>query len=163
MKASEQDIFCNSTAGAALAEVLRKAVEIDAAAFGNIQVFNPESGGLEIIVHQGFNTRFLEMFKLVMPVDSTVCARAYRLANRVSIADIRNDLHFAPYLSQAQEVGYHALQSTPILDAHGCVIGILSTHFPSPHYLSKNAERALDECAARASELLQQFLAARPA
>lgn len=161
MKASEQEVFRNSAAGARLAELLREAIEIDGAAFGNIQVFNADSGGLEIIVHQGFDIRFLEMFKLVMPADSTVCARAYRLANRVSIADISNDPHFTPYLSRAQETGYHAVQSTPILDAHGCVIGILSTHFSAPHYLTRAAERALDQSAERASQLLQRFLAAR--
>lgn len=161
MKASEQEIFRNSAAGAMLAELLREAVEVDNAAFGNIQVFNSESGGLEIIVHQGFDPDFLQLFKLVMPDDSTVCARAYRLASRISIADISNDPHLLPYLSQLRAIGFQAVQSTPILDTHGCVIGMLSTHFAQPHYLSKEAEQALDACAQRAAELLQQFLSAR--
>jgi GAF domain-containing protein len=139
--------------------VLRQAVEVEGATFGNIQVYNPEASGLEIIAHQGFNPKFLELFKLVLPDDSSVCARAYRLANRIAIPDLRNDPQSAFFFRQAQEIGFRALQSTPILDTHGCVIGMLSTHFAKPHYLSRAAELALDQCAERASELLQQFLA----
>lgn len=157
MKASEQELFRNSEAGAALAEVLREAVEVDGAAFGNIQVFNAEVGGLEIIVHQGFNPEFLKVFGLVLPDDPSVCGRAYRLAGRIAISDLRNDLHFSPFLSTALNIGFQAVQSTPILDRHGCVIGMLSTHFSKPHLLSKAAAAALDALSVRAADLLQKF------
>lgn len=157
MKASEQELFRNSAAGALLAEVLREAVEVDGAAFGNIQVFNRESGGLEIMVQQGFSEEFLETFRLVLPDDFSVCARAYRLAGRIAITDLRNDLHFSPFLGGALKIGYQAVQSTPILDRHGCVIGMLSTHFSQPHALSKSAETQLDALVLRAAEIIEQF------
>lgn len=50
----------NSEAGASFAAVLQEAVEVEDAAFGNIQVFNPEAGGLEIILQQGFDPAFLQ-------------------------------------------------------------------------------------------------------
>lgn len=157
MNHREQLAFRNSSAGNLLAEVLHEAVKIDCAAFGNIQVFNCELGGLEVITHQGFEQEFLDLFKLVMPDDHSVCGRAYRLANRITIPDLSNDRYFIPYLEMAKNVGFQAVQSTPVIDSKGCVIGMLSTHFSKTHYLSRTAEASLNHRAAKVAHMIENF------
>ena len=157
MNHREQLVFRNSAAGNQLIQVLHEVVKIDCAAFGNIQVFNCELGGLEVIAQQGFKQEFLDLFKLVMPNDPSVCGRAYRLANRITILDLSNDRYFNPYLKMAQEVGFQAVQSTPVIDSRGCVIGLLSTHFSQTHYLTQTAELSLNHYAKKVAKMLEDF------
>ncbi|HEU4708831.1 MAG TPA: GAF domain-containing protein [Methylophilaceae bacterium] len=153
----EQAGYRNSPSEGVLSQLLSAAILLDDAVFGNIQVYNCELGGLEILVHQGFKPDFLERFSFVGRDDTSVCARAYRLAGRIAIPDLKNDPYYDRYYPVAQAAGFRSVQSTPIIDSQGCVIGMLSTHFPQIHYLSKRAQLALDVHAAAAARLLEHF------
>jgi GAF domain-containing protein len=92
--------------------------------------------------------------------DASACAQALRRGSRVVVADVRTDPSFAPCRNIAEEAGFLAVQSTPLIGASGDVLGVLSTHFREPlAELSKESRRSLDDCAAAAAALLEQYQA----
>lgn len=144
---------------AALFRLLDCAIEIDGARAGNVQLFNPSLGGLEIVAQRGFDAAFLQLFCLVRPDEPSACARAFRNRERVVIVDVNEDPHFVPYLSMMSQSGVAAVQSTPVLDDRAVPIGVLSTHFPRPCRLSAQGALALDDCTNALRPLLQVLAA----
>ena len=49
------------------------------------------------------------------------------------IEDVETDEPFAPLRPVARAAGYRAVQSTPLCGRDGRLLGMLSTHFRSPH------------------------------
>lgn len=141
----------------ALLQILHEARAVGAADFGNIQVYNAELGGLQIVAHHGFDADFLQTFELVRLNNPTICARAFRMEKRVFIPDVLLDPFFSPYRATAQQVGFRSVQSTPILGKHRRPIGVLSTHFATPVQLSRVHFLAIGKCAAHAGRLIQIF------
>ena len=159
----EKDVDRWSSFTAHLQGLLHAAITADGASKGNVQLFNPYLDGLQIVAHQGFDKPFLQQFGIVRWDEPTACGRAYRFGLRVVIPDISLDRFYAPYRSIAQASGYRAVQSTPIIQPGGSVIGVLSTHFPHSHEWSETAQRSLDhsasKVAASVSELIEPFAA----
>lgn len=143
--ASRSEILQN-----ALHRLLDAAIEADYAVLGNIQLFNPQLGTLQIVAQRGFDLEFLQHFETVRADDGCSCGRALSQKRRVVVSDITQD---APYLSIAKASGYRAVQSTPLC-SNGVLLGVLSTHFPDVHQLSGNATAALDELAVEIAHLL---------
>ncbi len=141
----------------ALADVLENAIASCAADFGNIQLYNPQKGALEIIVQRGFRKEFLDCFRLVRLDDGSACAQAMQSGERIIIEDVNLDPAFAPYRPVAAVAGYRAVQSTPLKSGDGTVIGMLSTHFRNPHRPSERDERLLDLYARHAAELVERI------
>lgn len=139
----------------ALLNILDEAMEADHASFGNIQLLNFSTGGLEIIVSRGFDEKFLAHFRLVPAECPSACGRALLLGQRVQVRDVETDPYFTPFLEIASHSGFRSVQSTPIALADGRIIGIISTHFASPNVLSRAASDHLDRCAAKAGRLME--------
>ena len=139
-------------------QLLDAAIETSAAARGNIQIFNPELGVLQIVAHRGFNPQFLEFFNVVRTEEDCACSRAFRNGRRVFIPDIRADISFGPYIPIAEKAGFRAVQSTPIIGPTGSVVGVLSTHFADVHSLSQESQLALDDIASKLAQPITDFL-----
>ncbi|MEV6278642.1 GAF domain-containing protein [Nocardia sp. NPDC051832] len=112
--------------------VLAHAMSVTAADFGNVQLLDPASGALRIVAHSGFDTEFLEYFSAVDDTASA-CGRAVRESKQIAIADVRTDAAFAPHRDIATAAGFRGVQSTPLLNHAGRLVGMVSTHFGSPH------------------------------
>lgn len=138
--------------------ILQDAKTIDDAMLGNIQLYNPMLGGLEIISHTGFGPSFLQLFRFVSPNDPCACARAFRQNERVLVPNVFSDPLFFRYRTIALRSGFQAVQSTPIRGARGQAIGVLSTHFPRPHVFSRHALGALDVYAEEAGSVIEGWL-----
>ncbi len=151
-----------SSFSAQLQDLLDAAIAAEGCSKGNIQFFNPCVDGLQIAAHRGFDTAFLQQFDIVRRDEPSACGRAFRFGLRVVIKDITIDRFYAPYLSVANGSGYRAVQSTPIIQPGGSVIGVLSTHFPHPHEWSDTAQRALDHSASQVAALVSRLLQPSP-
>ena len=138
----------------ALLRILDSAIQQDDAIAGNIQFNNPDAGGLEICVQRGFSDSFLACFRIVRTDDPCICGRAFRLGRRVTAFDVSADPQFKPFLHIAKAEGFQSVQSTPVLDHDGCVVGVISTHFREPHELSIEAARVLDLLASDAAGVI---------
>jgi len=141
--------------------MLDVAMEAGGASKGNVQVFDPLLNGLEIIAQRGFDQRFLQTFRVVQIDMPSICARALRFKRRVMVSDVRDDLLFWPYLSIAEEAGFCAVQSTPILAKNGSVKGVFSTHFAQPHRFTRRTTEVLDDCAEKMAEMMTENLLTR--
>ena len=139
-------------------QLLDAAIEASAATRGNIQVFNRDLGVLQIVAHRGFKPQFLEFFNVVRTDEDCACSRAFRHRERVFIPDIRADISFGPFISIAEQAGFRAVQSTPIIGPTGSVVGVLSTHFADVHSLSQESQLALDDIASKLAHPITDLL-----
>lgn len=134
-----------------LTEILNATTEMMRADFGNVQLFDPTRNVLVIEVQRGFKQAFLDYFREVSTIDDTACGRAMRSGERTLIEDVVTDPVYAPYRTIAKAAGYRAVQSTPLIDANGGFLGMISTHWRVPRKLSELEIRHLDLYAAQAA------------
>ncbi len=140
-----------------LEDILGATIELQKADFGNIRLVDPADGALRIIVQRGLSKSFLDHFSVSRAGDGSVCGRALEIGKRVIIEDVDKDVAFAPYRQSAKEAGYRAVQSTPITTRHGGIIGMISTHFRTPHRPSERDLRFSDLYLRIAAELIERL------
>jgi hypothetical protein len=115
-----------------LPRVLNGALSLMGADFGTVQLLDPVTGSLRLVTQSGFGPEFAEHFAVVGD-DRSACGRAARQCAQVVIADVNADPGFAPYRGIAAVSGFRAVQSTPLADQAGHLVGVISTHFRRPH------------------------------
>jgi GAF domain-containing protein len=115
-----------------LEDGLEDALSMLRADLGNVQIIDPVSGELRIAVQAGFSDEFVEYFGSV-DNDGACCSRAAQQVAQTVIPDVTSDPAFAPHRAIAASSGFRAVQSTPLVDSHGHLVGMLSTHYPRPH------------------------------
>jgi PAS domain S-box-containing protein len=129
---------------AALEEILQSSIRLMRADFGNIQLYDAERKVLRLAALHGFGEPFVETFPVVGADDDTACGRALRGGTRVLIEDVERDALYAPYRKAAAAAGYRGVQSTPLYDREGALLGVLSTHWRAPHQPSEQDLLTLD-------------------
>jgi len=119
------------TLGALLNEVLEFALTLLHAERGNVQLADPATGVLRIATQCGFSPEFVEYFAAVTD-DRSACGRAAQQQAQVVITDVTTDPGFTPHREIALASGFRAVQSTPLLNGAGHLVGVLSTHYSRP-------------------------------
>lgn len=115
----------------ALSAALDFALVVLQADRGNVQVVDARTGALKIAVQRGFGPDFLEYFAAVTD-EASACGRAAKQRAQVVVADVFTDPRFAPHREIASASGFRAVQSTPLVNRAGHVIGMISTHYSRP-------------------------------
>jgi PAS domain S-box-containing protein len=141
----------------ALDDVLENAIVTSGADFGNIQLYNPHLGALEIVAQRGFQQDFLDYFRTVRVEDGSACAQAMQSGTRILIEDVELDPAYEPHRPVAATAGYRAVQSTPLQSRQGSILGMLSTHFRLPKRVSDRNQRFLDLYARHAADLIERL------
>ena len=103
---------------------------------GNVQLVDPDNGSLRIVAHAEFDNDFLEYFSVVDDTHSA-CGRAARQARQVVVRDVSTDRSFRPHLDIALASGFRSVQSTPLIDQRGTLVGMVSTHFKEVNGVSE--------------------------
>jgi hypothetical protein len=142
-----------------LPRVLDGALWLMAADFGNIQLLDPVTGSLRIVTQYGFGPEFLDYFAVVDD-GHAACGRAAKECAQTVIADVTADPDFAPHRDIAAASGFRAVQSTPLADYAGHLIGVVSTHFRRPHRPSGTDLQVMELYADYAGEALAGHLSA---
>jgi PAS domain S-box-containing protein len=140
-----------------LEEVLDAAIFLNNADFGLVQLYNPATGGLEIVAQRGFQKDFSDYFSDVRD-DASACGRSIRQQERVIIEDIEIDPGYAPHRAVAAAAGYRAVHSTPLFDRSGKTLGVISTQFRRPHRPTEHNLRLTDLYARYAAEVIEHKL-----
>lgn len=151
--------FVTETMKFNLLEILDQAMAAGGARCGNIQVYNPKTGALEIVVQRGLPPDVAELWRVVHTSATTVCARAWRGRHRFIVPVLAEDPLFAPYLLTTDRIGVKAVQSTPLPGA-GDPVGVMSTHYPVTHTPSAAEAAKLDQCAHLAARTIEELAAA---
>jgi len=126
-----------------LEQTLLAIMRLQNADFGNAQLHDPERGGLVIVAHCNLPLGFLENFAFVRD-DHGASGRAAQARKRILIEDVERDDAFAPHRAIAAATGFRAVQSTPLISHGGALLGMLSTHFRTPHRPSEFELRLTD-------------------
>ncbi|HKS60552.1 MAG TPA: GAF domain-containing protein [Xanthobacteraceae bacterium] len=113
--------------------LLGSCLELTCAEFGNVQIMDWKAGHLEIKAQRGFHDEFLSFFNRVKYRDGSACARALLHRDPIVVEDVVLDREFVPCLKVVQRAGVRAVQSTPLVSSSGALVGIVSTHFPTPY------------------------------
>jgi GAF domain-containing protein len=111
--------------------ILDEVMALTGAELGNVQIADPVTQELHIAANAGFKKEFLEYFAVVDD-SSSACGRAALQHAQTVIADVDTDDGFAKHRGIAAASKFRAVQSTPLIDAAGNLIGMVSTHFPDP-------------------------------
>ncbi|HEY2116910.1 MAG TPA: PAS domain S-box protein [Candidatus Angelobacter sp.] len=131
-----------------LEEVLDGAMALQHAEFGQIQLYNPETQSLDVIVQRGLSREFLDHFAAVSD-SSSACSR-----ERVIIEDVVTDSRFAPHLESAASAGVRAVQSTPLFAYDSQLLGVITSHFRQPHRPTDRELRVTDLYAHMAADAI---------
>jgi PAS domain S-box-containing protein len=142
---------------ARLAEILSAAADLIGTDKGNIQLYDPDSGLLRIVAHQGFGPRFLQRF--LNQGSRFVCDLAAQKVQRMIWEEIAEE----PALQGTEDLdvilgdGIRAIQSTPLISLDGRLLGLLNNHFRVPHRPSERELRYLDLLARMAADFIERW------
>ena len=145
-----------------LPTVLDAAVALTGADFGNIQLLHRASGSLTIVTQAGFDSEFLDYFAVVDVDDHSACGRAARDRAQTVIADVTVDPGFAAHRAIADASGFRAVQSTPLTDEAGNLVGVVSTHFRHPGGPQDRELRLMERYGKLAGEAIARHLGRSP-
>jgi len=132
LHAATKDLHDASGLGSLLDRALDGALSLLRADRGNIQVLDPATGSLRIAAQHGFDADFLDYFAVVAD-DGSACGRAAAQRTQTVIVDVSTDSRFAPHREIAATSGFRAVQSTPLTDHAGRVLGVVSIHYSHPY------------------------------
>jgi len=143
-RASHFRIEMRAELRATLYEILDAAILVLRGTFGNIELYDPVRGVLEIVAQRGFREEFMKALGTA-PINSGLAgARAIRTRKRIMIPDVDDDPEYEPYRTLAANAGYRAIQATPMLSRDGEVLGALVTHLPEVRDFSAHELQVLD-------------------
>jgi signal transduction histidine kinase/CheY-like chemotaxis protein len=140
-----------------LHRIVEAAIAIAGAEKGNLQLLEPEVGALRIAAQRGFGAPFLEFFAHVRD-DAAACAAALRAGEQVIVDDVTTSEIFAGRVSQKVliEAGVRAVISTPLVSSQGAVLGMISTHFGTPHRPNERTLHFLSLLSRQAADYLER-------
>jgi CheY-like chemotaxis protein len=137
-----------------LDEMLAATMQLLGAQMGNVQLYRAGRGVLTIAVQRGFAAGFLAHFAEVGAHDDSACGRALRSGQRTLIEDVEQDAAYAPLRDVARAAGYRSVQSTPLIGRSG-PLGVISTHWATPHRCTEHELRLLDLYARQATDFME--------
>jgi PAS domain S-box-containing protein len=137
--------------------VVDTAIAVTGADKGNLQLLDPTTRVLTIAAQRGFEDSFLNFFASVRD-DASACAAAMRSGERVVVEDVRESEIFNGQASKDVliEAGVCAVTSTPLVAITGNLLGIISTHFVTPHRPSERELHLTDLLARQTADYLER-------
>ncbi|MEU6605799.1 GAF domain-containing protein [Streptomyces shenzhenensis] len=143
---------------AVLPRVAGTALALMGAEFGSIQFVFPDDDSLVLVTQSGFGHEFLDHFAVVHD-NRSVCGRAAWQGAQAVTADVRDDPVFAPHQKIFRAAGVRSVQSTPLVDHAGQLIGMISTHTSQPGRPSERELRVMELYGQLAGEAIARHLA----
>lgn len=139
-----------------LGGIIETAMALTGADFGNIQRLGSD-GRLIIVAHRGFPDWWVDYWNSAAK-GSGVCGAALAKGGRIVVEDVEQSPIFVgtPALEVQRKAGVRAVQSTPLRGSAGQFLGMLSTHYRTPHRPDPKYHQVLDLLAAHAATMLER-------
>jgi len=136
---------------------LDASIAITDAERGTLQLLDPTTGTLKIVAQRGFAQPFLDFFGDVQD-GSSVCGAALQRGERVIVEDVTKSEIFvgSPSMGVLLDAGVRAVQSTPLCSRSGVLVGMLNTHYGTPHRLEPRELQMLDLLVRQAADLIER-------
>jgi PAS domain S-box-containing protein len=143
---------------AVLQEIMDVAVAIVGADRGTLQLIEGDS--LNLVAHYAHEQPFIEFFKVVTS-QASVCGEATKHNKRVIVEDVEISPLFTgtPSLEVLRSAGVRSVQSTPLVNRNGNLIGILTTQWSVPHTPDEHDLWRIDLLAQRATDFIENWRA----
>ncbi|MCW8195058.1 response regulator [Proteobacteria bacterium 005FR1] len=132
--------------------VLDASMELTGAECSTLQIVT-EDDDLELVAQRGFDPAALGGHTSAEA--GSPCMRAYHTRQRVMIEDVRHEESFESHRDLIEQMGFRALQATPLIGRSGKLLGVLCTHNRKPRKLSRRDEYVLDLLALEIADLCE--------
>jgi PAS domain S-box-containing protein len=137
-------------------KIVDAAVAIMHSDMASMQTLDEDQDSLRLLAWRGFDPAFEQIFQLVRPDAETCCSAARRAGHRVVVPDVE-DSDFSPVaLENYRRTGIRAVQSTPLCSRDGRLVGMISTHWHTPHTPTDSDLRLFDILARQAADLIER-------
>jgi PAS domain S-box-containing protein len=144
-----------------LNEMLVAVISLLNADKASVQLFDSERGMLITAADRGFEEPYRDSSREVSITAQSACAGSVRSGQRIIIEDVETDPAYAALRPIARAGGFRAVTSTPLVGSDGVVVGVLSTHFKSPHRPTEECLHRLDLYARQATGFILHCQAKR--
>lgn len=139
-------------------QILDAAIAVMRSNMGSMQMLYPERNELRLLAWKGFDPASAAFWEWVRVDTATSCAVALHTGERVIVPDVEN----CDFMAGTQDLEYsrlsgiRAVQSTPLVSRDGRLVGMLSTHWRTPHQPAERELRQLDVLARQAADLIER-------
>jgi GAF domain-containing protein len=148
--------------GALYELILDAAAAIMRSDIATMQRVDEANGELVLLGYRGISSESASIWQRVpYATAATPCALATRTGRRVLIADylMHPEMQGTKDLEQMHAANMRSGQSTPLQTRDGRIVGLISTHWRSPHTPSRRELANLDVLARQAADLIERTLA----
>jgi PAS domain S-box-containing protein len=135
------------------------AVVIMRSDFASMQMYCPERGDgeLRLLANHGFAPEAVRGWQWVSRTTPSSCGETLRRGRRVLAPNIENcEFLCADGLAAYRGAGIASMQSTPLLARSGELVGMISTHWRTPHEPTEREFRLFDILARQAADLIEE-------
>jgi PAS domain S-box-containing protein len=134
-------------------KIVDAAVAIMHSDCASMQILDEGEDALRMLAWTGFDPEFAKIFALNGPDTKTS-----RSAARVIVPDVEtcDFIVGTPALADHHKTGIRAVQSTPLFSRGGRLLGVLSTHWRTPHAPAESDLRQFDILARQAADLMER-------
>ena len=154
-------LISESTPESLYAQILGAAIELMASDAASVQMLAADHTSLRLLAWTNFHPASAAFWQRVAVGAASTCSRALRDNERVVVPDIEACEFIAgtPDQQEYRRSGIRAVQSTPLRSRTGRPLGMLSTHWRSPHTPTADDFTFLDVLARQAADLIERTLA----
>lgn len=143
------------------AKLVGVARDLMRADFASMQQYFPYLGArgeLKLIGHYGFSDAAAKFWAWVRADSSCTCGIAIQRRTRVIATDVEHVDFMAGTRDQAEllAAGIRAAQTTPLVSRRGELVGMITTHWRSPHVPPERDLRHMDILARLAADLIER-------
>jgi PAS domain S-box-containing protein len=154
-------LISESTPESLYVQILGAAIEIMASDAASLQMLAPDHASLRLLAWTNFHPDSAAFWQRVEVGAGSTCSKALSDNERVIVADIEA-CDFMTGSQDQQEYrrsGIRAVQSTPLRSRSGRPLGMLSTHWRTPHTTTEEDFTFFDVLARQAADLIERTLA----
>ena len=142
-------------------EIVDAAAAIMASDFASMQMYHPDrgtNGELQLLATRGFDPAATKFWTWVRADSACTCGVALHTGRRVITSNVETCEFMAGTedLQTSLQAGMRAVQSTPLVSRSGRLLGMISTHWRTPHNPAESDLRLLDVLARQAADLIER-------
>lgn len=154
-------LISESTPESLYAQILGAAIELMASDAASVQMLAADQASLTLLAWKNFHPDSAAFWQHVVIGAGSTCSKALGDNERVVVPDIEACDFVAGTLDQQEyrRSGIRAVQSTPLRSRSGRLLGMISTHWRTPHAPTEEDFTFFDVLARQAADLIERTLA----